>query len=610
MLPGKAWALAVATVAMRLKDAHMYWDGVTRTNLPSLKVGTFEGESNVVSKGLVTDDWKSAETLILGFQYKVHFYVEAEKSDTAAVEVSGVSVTTNQTWQLATAELSGALPGKADVWVEFSCDQAGQALVSVTLNLAEPFLSPTWTFRKNCRSDEHSGLQVGTYSGGSDVVKQGVTVWPATHVVHYETFVLPLFVSLTADPTAQILAPEVSVTAVNSVEEARALVKRATLLHAAGRWGQGHSARRTSELARATELVRAGDDATRTARSADQSGDVVSIQGQLASGGILQNNGTSPSFAVVFNCPRPGSFAVEIDIDLFPSYQPYRPVPISFVKVCGGAAKPGFHVGVTEGGAELIKDGALVGSHPDIDNVADQSALYVTYEALSIADADQSPKATVKCLDVDGEAVLDLNVKATPESLAFEYECLRAGTAVCELTFSLTMWQVPAPLKWTKECGGLRKDIVATSTLESFPVAYANGAVHPDWAVTMPWDEHSLDLVFNASVPVHATASVDSDLEFEVAPSKALIAPEGTKFTISTNCSGELEGQYPSMFRISMAGYETIEIPFQKACKEPKLVTFADSKTAMAGTILFFIVVVGIPLSLVVFCVVRATRQG
>jgi hypothetical protein len=264
---------------------------------------------------------------------------------------------------------------------------------------------------------------------------------------------------------------------------------------------------------------------------------------------------------------------------------------------------------LTEGGAELIKDGVLVGSHPDIDNVADQSTLYVTYEALSIADVDQSPKATVKCLDVDGEAVLDLNVKATPETLTFEYECLRAGTAVCELTFSLVMWQVPAPLKWTKECGGLRKDIVVMSTLESFPVASANGALHPEWTVTMPWDEYTLDLVINASVPVHATASVESDLEFEVTPSKAVIEPEGTKFTILTNCSEELEGQYPSMFRISMAGYEAIEIPFQKACKEPKLVTFADSKTAMMGTILFFIVIVGIPLSLIAFCVVRALRR-
>jgi hypothetical protein len=585
----------------------MYWDGVTRTNLPSLKVGTFDGEANVVSAGLVADAWKSAETLILGFQYKVHFYVEAEASDVADVSVSGVSVTTNETWQAATAELSGSLPGKADIWLEFSCDQSGQALVSVTLNLAEPFLSPTWTFRKNCRSDEHPGLQVGTYSGGSDVVKSGATVWPATHVVHYETFVLPLFVSITADPTAKLLAPEVTVTAVNSVEEARALVKRATLLHSAGKWG--HVFRRTSELVRATQLIKAGDDAAQIARSESHGGDVVSIQGPLASGGTLTNDGTSPSFAVVFNCPRPGSFAVEIDIDLFPAYQPYRPVPISFVKVCGGAGKAGFHVGLTEGGAELIKDGVLVGSHPDIDNVADQSTLYVKYEALSMADVDQSPKATVKCLDVDGEAVLDLNVKATPDTLVFEYECLRSATAVCELTFSLTMWQVPAPLKWTKECGGLRKDIVAVSAFESFPVAYANGAVHPEWAVTLPWDEHSMDLVLNASVPVHATASVDSDLAFEVTPSKALLEPEGTKFTISTNCSGELEGQYPSMLHISMAGYEAIEIPFQKACKEPELVTFADSKTAMAGTILFFIVVVGIPISLVAFCIVRATRR-
>jgi len=601
------FTLAVATVALRLQNVHMFWDGVTRTNLPSLKVGTFDGESNVVSAGLVTDEWKTAETLILGFQYKVHFYVEAEESDVADVAVSGVSVSTNETWQAATAELSGDVPGKADIWVEFSCEQVGQAQVSVTLNLAEPFLSPTWTFRKNCRSDAHPGLQVGTYSGGSDVVKQGATVWPATHVVHYETFVLPLFLSLTADPTAQLLAPEVTVTAVNSVEEARALVKRATLLHAAGRWSRAF--RRTPELVGVKQRVLAASDAAAAAHAEDSAPAVVSLQGQLAAGGLLQNNGTSPSFAVVFACPRPGSFAVEIDIDLFPAYQPYRPVPISFVKVCGGAGKPGFNVGLTDGGAELIKDGALVGSHPDIANVADQNTLYVKYEPLSIADVDQSPKATVKCLDVEGEAVVDLEVKATPDTLTFEYECLRIGTAVCELTFSLTMWQAPAPLKWTKVCGGLRKDIVAVSNLESFPVAFANGAVHPDWAVTMPWDEYNLDLVVNASTPVHATASVSSDLDsVSVSPSEGLLEPEGTKFTITANCSGELEGQYPSKFRLTMAGYESIEIPFQKACKEPKLVTFADSKTAIMGTILFFIVVVGIPVSLIAFCIVRALR--
>jgi hypothetical protein len=608
MMPAKVCTWVVATMAMRLR--HMYWDGVTRTNLPSLKVGTFDGESNVVSAGLVTDDWKSAETLILGFQYKVHFYVEAEASDVADVVVNGVSVSTNETWQAATAEFSGALPGKADIWLEFHCEQMGQATASVTLNLAEPFLSPTWTFRKNCRGDEHPGLQVGTFVGGSDVVQQGVTQWPDTHVVHYETFVLPLFVSLTADPTAKLLPPEVFVTAVNSVEEARALAKHAKQAHEAGRWGR--VLRKTPQPVSLTALVQVGSDAARSEREEDHGSDVVSLQGQLAPGGMLMNNGSSPSFVIVFQCPRPGSFAVEIDLDLFPAYQPYRPVPISFVKVCGGAGKPGFNVGLTSGGSELIKDGVLVGSHPDLDNVADQSTLHIQYEALSIADVDQSPRATVKCLDVDGEAVVDLNVKATPETLTFEYECLRPGTAVCELSFSLTMWQVPAPLKWTKLCGGMRSDIVVLSNLESFPVAYANGAVHPDWGtggVTMPWDEYELDLVFNSSVPVHATAAVNSDLDFEVSPSKALIGPDGTKFTVSTNCSGELEGQYPSMLRVTMAGYEAIEIPFQKACKKPELVTFADSQTAMAGTILFFIVVIGIPVSLVVFCIVRATRS-
>ena len=85
------------------------------------------------------------------------------------------------------------------------------------------------------------------------------------------------------------------------------------------------------------QRVLAASDAAAAAHAEDSAPAVVSLQGQLAAGGLLQNNGTSPSFAVVFACPRPGSFAVEIDIDLFPAGAETIPnqgsrAPISFRK--------------------------------------------------------------------------------------------------------------------------------------------------------------------------------------------------------------------------------------------------------------------------------------
>ena len=35
------------------------------------------------------------------------------------------------------------------------------------------------------------------------------------------------------------------------------------------------------------------------------------------------------------------SWSVELEFEPFPAYQPYHPVPLSFVKVCGGAERAG-----------------------------------------------------------------------------------------------------------------------------------------------------------------------------------------------------------------------------------------------------------------------------
>jgi hypothetical protein len=355
--------------------------------------------------------------------------------------------------------------------------------------------------------------------------------------------------------------------------------------------------------------VLSGKAPARALRSfVDRTSDIVTLKGDLADGGMLQNNGSAPSLAVLFNCPRPGSFAVELDFELFPVYQPYHPVPVSFVKICGGSSKPGFHVGLSPGGQEIIKDGALVGDHPGIDNVADSSVVHVAYTPLSMADPDQSPQATVRCVDADGVSIVDLTVEATAEMIRINYECVKPGLAFCELQFSLHMWQAPSPIRWGKDCGGMRKDVVVTSNLEKYPVAFANGKVHPDWQVHLPWDEDTLDLTVNASVPVTMKAHVQSELKFTVTPETAEVGGDGVTFKLATNCTGHLEGQYPNSLTLQMDGYEPVEVPFEKTCKKPEFVQFADSETNMLVTTVILVIVVGIPLSIVAFCIVRSLR--
>jgi len=345
-----------------------------------------------------------------------------------------------------------------------------------------------------------------------------------------------------------------------------------------------------------------------------RSSGVVEMSGDLTEGGLLEPGG-APTLLLTFKCPHPGSWSVELEFEPFPAYQPYHPVPLSFVKVCGGAERAGFHVGAAAGGQELIKDGVVTGDHKTLDNVADSSAIYITYDPLSPMDVDQAPELTLACAGPENEEIVKLSVAPAPDHVAVDYECLMPGIALCSVVFKFQMWKAPEPLKWTKECGGMRRDILVTSTLEEFPTAFADGAVDPTWQVRLPWDEDALQLAASAKVPVHATLALRSVgkaklTSLAVAPSKVELGPDPTSLMLNVSCGDAAAGAYAVQLVIEMPGYETITVPFEKECQEPEFVQFTDAPGGLLGAVAIIALLIAIPVSLLVYCAMRTLRGG
>jgi len=228
---------------------------------------------------------------------------------------------------------------------------------------------------------------------------------------------------------------------------------------------------------------------------------------------------------------------------------------------------------------------------------------------------DQAPELTIACAGPANEEIVKLTVQPAPDHVAIDYECLMPGIALCSVVFQFKMWKAPEPLKWTKECGGMRKDIVITSALEEFPQAFANGAVDPGWQVRLPWDEDSLELRATAKVPVHAQLALKSVGKAQldslaVSPRAAELGPDPTTVRLNVSCGGAAAGAYAVQLVVTMPGYETITVPFEKECQEPEFVQFTDAPGGLLGAVLIIALLVAIPVSLIVFCVMRSLRGG
>jgi hypothetical protein len=342
--------------------------------------------------------------------------------------------------------------------------------------------------------------------------------------------------------------------------------------------------------------------------------------GAIQQGGVLENNGTSAELALRFRCPHPGSFAVEVALEIFPAYQPYHPVPIQFVKVCGGATRTGFHVGTPEDGKSLVADGKQVGAGPSVDNLTPSSVFMIDYQPLGPHDLDQAPNVEISCKSVLGEAIVDLDVKPAPNQLSVEYACLQPGLALCELQFGFKMWQRPAPVQWSKECFGPRRDLMVYTSLEEMPLVMENGVVDPAFNLTLPWDDNSLDLYINASSDLMLSsvtareagdwASFKSEImtwsvtaSGKPAKEPFLVSKAPILLQLTANCTGD--GTRDVAVELDLGLFDAQRIVFRKTCRLPR---WYEDGWVLLGAGLGAIVVVAIPVTLLALCVTRTIK--
>jgi hypothetical protein len=192
-----------------------------------------------------------------------------------------------------------------------------------------------------------------------------------------------------------------------------------------------------------------------------------------------------------------GTALVEIEVATSPSYQPYRPATVAFLKQCGGLYRQGFDVSThafAEGGVgNLVHDGKVLGKLPDLGNTLFGGALYWRDSNPSL----DSPKVTLSCTKNLVKASMADAIAASTDNLPtgrkdISMMCLRDGTADCTLSFG---WQTydNAELHFRKICGGIRKDVDVQSDLPDAPLVLLAGKAEPAWSldpqVTLPPEE-------------------------------------------------------------------------------------------------------------------------
>jgi hypothetical protein len=379
------------------------------------------------------------------------------------------------------------------------------ALLTVSLRFAIPGIAPIeFSAQKECAARPRQGLDLGTTADQTDdVIRDGTSLWTVAtatqRLIPYNTQRMDLFWALRptggADDTAsQLVAPlRARVTPLSKTGAADG----ATPIAEVRRWRRAlllQSGAETKQRAQGLwgmEGQGTDDDMLR-----------VHFRGELGNGGTLPtipagSTEPVPSVSLDLECMHAGTALVEIEVATSPTYQPYRPAVVAFLKQCGGLYRQGFDVSTRAFSSgdvgNLVRDGKAIGKLPDLSNTLFGGALYWRDSNPSL----DSPKVTLSCTDslvkasmFDAVAASNDNVPTGRKDISMQ--CLRDGNAQCTLSFA---WHVydNIELHFQKICGGIRKDVDVQSDLPDAPLVLLAGKAEPAWSldpqVTLPPEE-------------------------------------------------------------------------------------------------------------------------
>mmetsp|Transcript_9770 Transcript_9770/g.21576 ORF Transcript_9770/g.21576 Transcript_9770/m.21576 type:complete len:654 (+) Transcript_9770:61-2022(+) len=486
------------------------------TPLRGLQIGSFSGGVDVVYDGKLQKRWSRRYPMdVDAEEHQTDFWlwwetddVSQAVNDVVAFNVSVMSTMpeiakprlrhetseTRRSDQLSWTSVSVGQDAVV-VSIEYECLTAGSA---ATMMVSLEGLSGTSSvlemyFRKSCASRAPPGVSLGTdalglHSGGEDVACNGLTGWPistaADRVLASEVSHLDLF---------WLLRPSGGLGEVKPVNmnapEARVLPlacdDSVDMAQCEQHWKGSLSMRGGSRLETfdgvSALVAPLHKKPLRWQGNWSLTKDIVGISftGAGASGGLLPIGEGARRLRASFHCHRRGLALVEVELSAGIKYQPFKPISLSFLKVCADPQQTGFDVVlVGDGNVEIIRDGHAVPHLPLVDNKRSHVQLFWR-------DREPSDRVTVQsrvtCDAIVSVQMQDVNLANEHDmgrlsgSQEMRFQCQQPGVASCWLQFGWNDSQ-SSMLEFEKACGGKASDIAVTARVGDLPVGAAKHA--------------------------------------------------------------------------------------------------------------------------------------
>jgi len=495
----------------------------------ALNVGTQPGLSDVVLHGLVQRDYQGGSAAIVPAEDPASaFFISLDPTafgglqtaDIADIHVESLNTSVVTATVLrplrrpgGRRSLSLLATGKpAACLISYECSATGSSNVRIELKLKSPnALSPVILLEKVCKGTNLPGLAVGTTSGSDDVAQDGKAKWTRRNspLVPFERSEVPLFVTmLSPDHGGQKFAP---------------LAIRVTPTS----WGLDYidnpPAESASQQAHRDGNPQAGKYSDNPPLVLHKNANVgahnvasVSLSSMFDQGGSLEVD-KSEEIVLKFECLNPGTTLVELVLTPTPAYEPYKPMSVFLVKVCGGAVKSGLMVGTSAGGDDLVSDGKRLNPLADVGGLTHASHFFVQYFPFGPDDPQQAVNPTLRCVPAQGDpnelVPAEAKLVKSDDLQTFDvfYSCRKAGLSKCTLDLGLRFYR-SVGLTWNKNCGGSRPDVLIESDLQSFMTVFSSGSASAPWSASNPEVELPVEEE-NATFTVRVNESAINDDE-------------------------------------------------------------------------------------------------
>jgi len=360
---------------------------------------------------------------------------------------------------------AGSIKEKAaELQVECACHAPGTARFQVTVahqGKASP--SHSFVFSKSCSGDQLTGLDVGTAAFAKDAVRDGISKWVPAHapIIAYNRHEVSLY-----------LTPS------HAHQSARGSPFQSSAVRI---WKQHVHTSERSEARPGSELQNGAGAPSEIALEAK-------IFQQRGPGKLNASRPTK--LTVVFKCIAPSTSLVELILIPQHAWDPFRPVSVFLKKECFGGAKPGFNVGMRKGMADVVHNGRVLSTLPDVGSSQGFSQFFVKYSATSRSDSDQHVRPSLRCADEQEGGntpvvLAQISVEDAGTMYRTSYVCKRPGVSVCTLSLGLTFWQSPE-IRWRKICHGAAEAVTIESSFAQSKAVFGGGQAVAMWAPTNP----------------------------------------------------------------------------------------------------------------------------